>query len=251
MKKLSGLVAVCVMVALVAVTSATVSLEGLPDPFYAGSENTLIYTIHAGEPGPIKVDFSISNDTDKIGWSETRVQIEAEGNLLSCTEYKPCHYNCEEYDGAKTSVVKVMFSAAPNLKPQEYVINFTAKYKGEQVTVTRRAGGRSYNPDIDKDGINSTDEILSGTDWRNPCDPNPYNEACYAIGGARPTPTPSPTPTPEVTPGATATQEETPTPMSGRPKPLKDYIWLWYLGLGGIISALVVYLLWRRWKQNQ
>ena len=239
MKKLSGLVTVCAMVALISVATATVTgPEGLPDLFYAGSETTLTYTIH-GEPGPIKVDFSISNDTYEIGENETKVTIVADGRQLNCNEYKPGYLDCDEYDGKKTSIVDVTFSTVPNLLPQEYLLNFTVRYGEEQVTVTRRTGGG--NPDVDGDGISNTDEILAGTDWRNPCDPDPHNEACYAIGGTRPTPIPTPTQTPEVTSGAT-TPEETPTPTPV-PTPEKKLPW-WILLIVGA-GAGIAYL-WRR-----
>lgn len=258
MKKLSGLVAVCVMVALISVASAEITeLQPFPDTIYAGSEYTAKYQItNAGdESSPLDIRVSIINEDFPVNVNETDVTVSVDTSELKCSEIAPGNFTCETYTiptGA-TINMDICFSSVPNLMPDtNYIstITFTYKETYEPVQKTyRRGGGGGGDTDIDDDGISNIDEISAGTDWRNPCDPNPYNEACYAIRGARPTPTPSPTPTPEVTPGATPTPEETPTPTPG-PKPLKDYLWLWYLGLGGIISTLV-YLLWRRRRQNQ
>ena len=229
MKKLSGLVAVCVMVALISVASAEITeLQPFPDTIYAGSEYTAKYQITntGDESSPLDIRVSIINDDFPVNVNETGVNVSVDTSELKCSEIAPGNFTCETYTiptGA-TINMDICFSSVPNLMPDtNYIstITFTYKETYEPVQKTyRRGGGGGGGPGV-RPGV-----------------------------GVTPTPTPSPTPTPEVTPGATPTPEETPTPTPG-PKPLKDYIWLWYLGLGGIVSALVVYLLWRRWRQNQ
>ena len=232
MKKLSGLVAVCVMVALISVASAEIyitELQPFPATIYAGSEYTSEYEITntGDESSSLNICVSIINDDFPVNVNETDVTVSVDTSELKCSEIAPGNFTCETYTiptGA-TINMDICFSSVPNLMPDtNYIstITFTYKetYEPVQKTYRRGGGGGSPSPMI---GVRP--------------------------GGVTPTPTPSPTPTPEVTPEATATPEETPTPTTG-PKPLKDYLWLWYLGLGGIVSTLV-YLLWRKRRQNQ
>jgi hypothetical protein len=84
-------------------------------------------------------------------------------------------------------------------------------------------GGGGAPRDTDRDGFSDINEMLAGTDEKDPCDPNPESAACLAIRPATPTPTPIPTitPTPRPpTPPPTATPTPTPTPAPGPVIPL-------------------------------
>jgi len=79
----------------------------------------------------------------------------------------------------------------------------------------RPPGGRASPRDYDGDGYGDVDEMLAGTDWKDPCDPNPDCAACLALRPPNPTPTPKPTPTPVVTstiPPTVTTPTPTPVP---------------------------------------
>jgi hypothetical protein len=86
-------------------------------------------------------------------------------------------------------------------------------------------GGGGAPRDTDRDGFSDVNEMLAGTDEKDPCDPNPESAACLAIRPPTPTPTPTPiptaTPTPRPpTPTPTATPTPTPTPAPGPVIPL-------------------------------
>ena len=251
MKKLSGLVAVCVMVALVAAASAEIDLtklQSFPDTIYAGSAYIATYQVTNTDEGSslINVYINVSNNNESedysVNFNETDVTVSVGTFELNCDEATPGNFTCGPYTiSAKATIdMDVCLSSVPNLQPDPGY-HITVFVRGRTEIFEREAyrRGGSYDPDVDRDSINNTDEMLAGTDWRNPRDPDPYNEACYAIGGTRPTPTPTPTQTPEVTSGAT-TPEETPTPV---PTPEKKLPW-WILLIVGA-GAGIAYL-WRR-----
>jgi len=86
-------------------------------------------------------------------------------------------------------------------------------------------GGGGGPRDTDGDGITDIEEMLQGTDPKDPCDPNPECAACKALMPATPAPTTapvvSPTPKPTVKPTPVPTPAPaTPTPT---PKPIPGY----------------------------
>jgi hypothetical protein len=98
-------------------------------------------------------------------------------------------------------------------------------------------GGGGVPRDTDRDGFSDINEMLAGTDEKDPCDPNPESAACLAIRPATPTPTPAPTATPTPrppTPPPTAMPTPTPTPA---PAPL---IPLYVISLVIIIAVVII-----------
>ena len=88
-------------------------------------------------------------------------------------------------------------------------------------------GGGGAPRDSDGDGITDIEEMLQGTDSKDPCDPNPECAACKALMPATPAPTTapvvSPTPKPTVRPTPVPTPAPaTPTPTP-TPKPIPGY----------------------------
>ncbi len=151
-----------------------------------------------------------------------------------------------------TTYTVTISTGAKDLVGNSMANAYTWAFTTASAPPSRPIGGGGGNPDIDDDGISNIDEMMAGTDRYNPCDPNPYNEACYAIGGARPTtptpevtptPTPSPTPTPELTPEPTPTG--TPTPI--KEFPLIPIVVIPIVVIVAIVVAaiLVAYVMWR------
>lgn len=109
-------------------------------------------------------------------------------------------------------------------------------------------GGAAAPRDTDGDGISDIDEMLAGTDWKNPCDPNPESAACLAVRPPTPTPAPAPVvvaPTPVVTPVVTPIVTPTLPPVLAVPPVIPLYVILI-----AIVVALVIiagaYWVWRR-----
>lgn len=221
MKKLSGLVAVCVMVALISVASAEITeLQPFPDTIYAGSKYTAKYQItNTGDASsPLDICISIINEDFPVNVNETDVAVSVDTSELKCSEIAPGNFTCDTYTiptGATN--IDICFSSVPNLMPDtNYISTITFTYK-ETVQKTYRRGGGG-GPGI---GVRP--------------------------GGVMPTPTPSPTPTPEVTPEATPEETPTPTPV---PTPVEKKFPWWILGVIGAAGAGLGAWLWRR-RQNQ
>ena len=221
MKKLSGLVAVCMMVALISVASAEITeLQPFPDTIYAGSEYTAKYQITntGDESSPLDIRVSIINEDFPVNANETDVTVSVDTSELNCSEIAPGNFTCETYTISTGATINtdICFSSVPNLMPDtNYISTITFTYK-EIVQKTYRRGGGG-GPGI---GVRP--------------------------GGVTPIPTPSPTPTPEVTPEATPEETPTPTPV---PTPVEKKFPWWILGIIGA-SAVIGAWLWRR-RQNQ
>jgi len=121
----------------------------------------------------------------------------------------------------------------------------TAKPTPTPAPARHAGGGGGGGPrDTDGDGITDIEEMLQGTDPKDPCDPNPECAACKALMPATPAPTTapvvSPTPKPTVKPTPVPTPAPaTPTPT---PKPIPGY------EVGFMIAGLlaVAYLVQRK-----
>jgi DMSO/TMAO reductase YedYZ molybdopterin-dependent catalytic subunit len=96
-------------------------------------------------------------------------------------------------------------------------------------TSPSRVGGGGTARDSDNDGYSDIQEMLTGTDPNDPCDPNPESRACLATRSPTPaavttstaTTTPTATATPTVPPPvATPTPTATATPTTTAKKPL-------------------------------
>ena len=83
-----------------------------------------------------------------------------------------------------------------------------------------RGGGSTALRDTDGDGISDIYEMLTGTDWKDPCSPNPNCAACLAI---KPLPIPIVTPVPTLVPTPTVVPQEPPS-VSITPKPIPEVI---------------------------
>ena len=112
------------------------------------------------------------------------------------------------------------------------------------------SGGGGTPRDTDGDGITDIEEMLQGTDPKDPCDPNPECAACKALMPVTPAPTTapvvSPTPKPTVKPTPVTTPAPTtPTPKP-TPKPIPGYEALFTIA--SLIAIAVVYVVLRRKK---
>jgi PGF-CTERM protein len=110
----------------------------------------------------------------------------------------------------------------------------------------RRPRGGGEPRDSDDDEVSDVDEMLAGTDWKDPCDPNPDCAACLALRPRNPTPTPKSTPTPVVAPTLPPVVTPTPTPT---PTPtLEEPGFEAVFAIAGLLA--VVYLVLRRKKRK-
>ena len=133
-------------------------------------------------------------------------------------------------------VLKSVTTPAPTPTPTPTPTPAPARHAG--------GGGGGGPRDTDGDGITDIEEMLQGTDPKDPCDPNPECAACKALMPATPAPTTapvvSPTPKPTVKPTPVPTPAPaTPTPT---PKPIPGY------EVGFMIAGLlaVAYLVQRK-----
>jgi len=106
----------------------------------------------------------------------------------------------------------------------------------------RPRGGRAAPRDSDGDGVSDVDEMLAGTDWKDPCDPNPDCAAYLTLRPPNPTPSPKPTPTPVVAPTLPPVVTPTPTPMPTPEEPGFEAVF----AIAGLLA--VAYLVLRRKK---
>ena len=80
-------------------------------------------------------------------------------------------------------------------------------------------GGGGAPRDSDGDGITDIEEMLQGTDPKDPCDPNPECAACKALMPATPAPTTAPVVSPTPKPTVKPTPVPTPAPATPTPTP--------------------------------
>ena len=177
----------------------------------------------------------------KIKVSDGANEVEKEGGLISCLLHMLKKF---------WSWITGFFSTA---EASGTVMNTTVNVTATP-TPWRGGGGGGTPRDTDSDGVSDINEMLAGTDWRDPCDPNPNCAACVAIK------TPSPIPT--LTPIPTSTPTSPPTVVTPTPQPVatpapseipapveeKTFRW-WIIAVIGIIAAVGGFVLWReRWR---
>ena len=94
--------------------------------------------------------------------------------------------------------------------------NFKDQVSSLKFNVVGGGGGDiTTQRDTDGDGISDISEMLAGTDWKDPCDPNPNCGACLAIKPSSTlTPVPTLVPTPTVVP-----QQPPSVPITPKPTP--------------------------------
>jgi len=109
-------------------------------------------------------------------------------------------------------------------------------------------GGGGTPRDTDGDGITDIEEMLQGTDPKDPCDPNPECAACKALMPATPAPTTAPIVSPTPKPTVKPTPVPTPAPATPTPTPKSIPGYEALFTIASLIAIAVVYAVVRRKK---
>lgn len=110
-------------------------------------------------------------------------------------------------------------------------------------------GGGGTSKDTDGDGIDDISEMITGSDYKDPCDPNPNCAACLVT---KPSPTPKITPIPTEIP-AVVTEKQPPIPLQSvvipHTEPEKKPSLLFYGFCIALVGAGVAFLIYKLRKR--
>ena len=180
----------------------------------------------------------------KINISEGPIEVEKEGGLLSFF----IHALKRVWDW-----ISGLFSTA---EASGATMNTTVNITVTPTPYRGGGGGGGGAPrDSDGDGHSDIQELLAGTDWKDPCNPNTNCAACLAIKSPSPTSTPTPpiasTPPTTLPTIVTPTQQPaaTPTPSETVVLVEKKLSRWWIVVAIVVIGTIVGFVLWReRWR---
>jgi len=142
----------------------------------------------------------------------------AAGKVVKLKAVPNSGYEFDEWTGDVDTIDDVKAAETTITMNGNYTI--TANFKKTYRAPPGGGGGGGGAPrDSDGDGITDIEEMLQGTDPKDPCDPNPECAACKALMPAAPAPTTAPVVSPTPKPTVKPTPVPTPAPATPTPTP--------------------------------
>jgi len=142
----------------------------------------------------------------------------AAGKVVKLKAVPNSGYEFDKWTGDVDTIGDVKAAETTITMNGNYTI--TANFKKTYRAPPAGGGGGGGAPrDSDGDGITDIEEMLQGTDPKDPCDPNPECAACKALMPATPAPTTAPVVSPTPKPTVKPTPVPTPAPATPTPTP--------------------------------
>ena len=169
----------------------------------------------------------------------------AAGKVVNLKAVPNSGYEFDKWTGDVYTIGDVKAAETTITMNGNYTI--TANFKKTYVARRVAGGGGGGTPrDSDGDGITDIEEMLQGTDPKDPCDPNPECAACKALMPATPAPTIAPVTSPTPKPTVKPTPVPTPAPATPTPTPKSIPGYEALFTIASLIAIAVVYVVQRK-----